>query len=298
MAKENAVAVVERGISIEAVIQNAIDKGVPVETMERLMAMRRELKAEAAKTAYDSAMSAFQAECPTIKKTKAGGKTRGGIVAYYYAPLESIVEQVKVLLQKHGFSYGFDTVTTEGMVKAICIAKHELGHSESTSFEVPLGTKTEIMSATQVTAAAITYAKRYAFCNAFGILTGDEDTDAAPQERMEPYKVTRVTKADEDEAQGKRSSSILTYDYPPHNETNDAHSLDVDKPEPDKDTQIILELLKELGKPAETPRIAKMNVKILTGGLKSGLTWEVGTNNEEVIDALRTLNVERMNHGK
>ena len=34
------------------------------------------------------------------------------------------------------------------------------------------------MSQTQVEAAALTFAKRYAFCNAFGILTGDEDTDA------------------------------------------------------------------------------------------------------------------------
>ena len=36
------------------------------------------------------------------------------------------------------------------------------------------------MSQTQVEAAALTFAKRYAFCNAFGILTGDEDTDAKP----------------------------------------------------------------------------------------------------------------------
>jgi hypothetical protein len=44
---------------------------------------------------------------------------------------------------------------------------------------VPFGNKTDIMSQSQVAAAATTFAKRYAFCNAFGILTGDEDTDAA-----------------------------------------------------------------------------------------------------------------------
>jgi hypothetical protein len=43
---------------------------------------------------------------------------------------------------------------------------------------VPLGNKTQIMSDTQVTAAALTFAKRYAFCNVFGILTGDEDNEA------------------------------------------------------------------------------------------------------------------------
>ena len=46
---------------------------------------------------------------------------------------------------------------------------------------LPLGNKTRIMSQTQVEAAALTFAKRYAFCNAFGILTGDEDTDASPE---------------------------------------------------------------------------------------------------------------------
>ena len=34
------------------------------------------------------------------------------------------------------------------------------------------------MSAPQKFASAMTFAKRYAFCNAFGILTSDEDVDA------------------------------------------------------------------------------------------------------------------------
>ena len=34
------------------------------------------------------------------------------------------------------------------------------------------------MSAQQKVGAALTFAKRYAFCNAFGIMTGDEDNDA------------------------------------------------------------------------------------------------------------------------
>jgi hypothetical protein len=65
-------------------------------------------------------------------------------------------------------------------VKATCMAKHKDGHSEPSSMEVPLGTKTAVMSDTQVVAAALTFAKRYAFCNVFGILTSDEDADAVP----------------------------------------------------------------------------------------------------------------------
>src|SRR5262249_52436437 len=51
-----------------------------------------------------------------------------------------------------------------------CRARHEVG----------CGWRA-IMSQTQVVAAALTFAKRYAFCNAFGILTGNEDTDAQPE---------------------------------------------------------------------------------------------------------------------
>ena len=54
----------------EALIAKAIDKNVPVETMERLLAMRRELKAEWAKEEFDKAMSAFQSDCPIIKKRR------------------------------------------------------------------------------------------------------------------------------------------------------------------------------------------------------------------------------------
>jgi len=162
----------------EMLIAKAIDKNVPVETMERLLVIRRELKAEWAKAEFDKAMSAFQSDCPIIKKTKSV-KTNAGDLAYKYAPLESIVEQVKELLCKHGFSYSVDQPESkQGYIKVAMTVKHSSGHSEVTCLDLPLGNKTSIMSQTQVEAAALTFAKRYAFCNAFGILTGDEDTDA------------------------------------------------------------------------------------------------------------------------
>ena len=166
-------------MSVETLIGQAIDKGVPVETMERLLAMRKELKAEFAKEQFDEAMAKFQGECPIIKKTKAGGEVKAsGKVAYYYAPLDVIVEQVKDTIKENGFSYMVRTETKPDGVKVTVIVKHKAGHSEPTDVEVPLGTRTGVMSASQVTASALTFAKRYAFCNAFGILTGDEDDDA------------------------------------------------------------------------------------------------------------------------
>jgi len=163
--------------SAENLISQAINKGLPVETMERLLAMRKELKMEFAREAFNKDMAKFQRECPTIKKTKEV-RTNSDQIAYRYAPIELIVAQVKDFLNQYGFSYAIKTEMGEGKVKSICIVKHKLGYKEESEMEVPLGNKTGIMSNTQVVAAASTFAKRYAFCNAFGIMTGDDDDDA------------------------------------------------------------------------------------------------------------------------
>lgn len=184
--KTRAIAKVENqalSFNAENLISQAIASKSDVGTMERLLAMRKTLKDEWAKEQFDKAMAAFQSECPIIKKTKTV-RTNKGEDAYSYAPLESIVIQVKPFLEKHGFSYSIQTETGD-KVKATCLAKHKDGWSEPSSMEVPLGTKTQIMSDTQVVAAALTFAKRYAFCNVFGILTGDEDTDALPTSKKD-----------------------------------------------------------------------------------------------------------------
>jgi len=56
---------------VETLIAQAIDKNVPVQTMERLLVMRRELKAEFAKEAFDKAMSEFQAGARQLEKRSA-----------------------------------------------------------------------------------------------------------------------------------------------------------------------------------------------------------------------------------
>lgn len=198
--KSKAVEVAQNDTSAEKLIQQAIAANVPVETLERLLAMRTQIRVEQAKEGFNKAMAAFQAECPTIVKTKEV-KTRSGVVAYRYAPIESIVAQVKRPLKNNGFSYTTQIDLTEKGVKAIIKVTHEQGHSEETSMEVPLGTKTDIMSNSQVTAAASTFAKRYAFCNAFGILTGDEDTDGADFDKSEvdDSVVPTVTYGEEDD---------------------------------------------------------------------------------------------------
>lgn len=164
----------------EILIAQAIDKGVPIDTMERLLVMRRELKAEAAKEAFVREMAAFQAECPVIEKKKAV-KDKHGNVRYSYAPLDVIVKQIQPVLKDHGLSYSVDTVFEADTLIVTCTVTHAEGHSEKSSFRCPID-KEAYMSGPQKVGAAMTFGKRYAFCNAFGIMTGDEDTDAVQEE--------------------------------------------------------------------------------------------------------------------
>lgn len=166
----------KREISPEELIARAIDRNVPIETMERLLAMRTQLKEERAKEEFFKSLASFQEKCPIIPKTKEVG---GSKFNYKYAPLDVIVEVVSPILKKCGFSYNIQACFKDNPPVQIvtCIVHHRAGHSESSEFRAPVDLN-GYMNDIQKHASAMTYAKRYAFCNAFGILTGDEDNDA------------------------------------------------------------------------------------------------------------------------
>lgn len=176
MSENNALTL--KSYTPEALIAQGIQSGLTVETMKELLAMRRELKAEKAKEDFDKAMAQFQSECPVIKKAKkVKFDAQSGGVNYAYAPLDSIVSQVSHLIAKNGFSYSFKIEESPKGIKATCVIKHIAGHSDTSDFTADLS-GTKAMSMAQVTASKATYAKRQAFCNAFGITTGDDDIDA------------------------------------------------------------------------------------------------------------------------
>lgn len=173
---ESVLSVFTPDQDMERLITHAIDKNVAVDTMEKLLAMRRELKAEWAREQYHEALSVFQSQCPIIKKETIV-RNKGGSERYRYAALDSIISQVRELLRANGFNYKTDAAVEGIAVTATCVATHKFGHSEASSFMVPID-KDAFMSAPQQFASALTFAKRYAFCNAFGIQTGDLDDDA------------------------------------------------------------------------------------------------------------------------
>lgn len=163
--------------SVESFISQAINQGLPVETMERLFSLRKEVKAEIAREAFTAALSEFQSACPVIEKTKKVLNKDGQSVRYMFAPIDSIVKQIQKPLGEAQLAYTWEVKNTPGFITAVCTITHALGHKESSEFMIPIDTE-GYMSAPQKYASSLTFAKRYSLCNALGISTGDEDTDA------------------------------------------------------------------------------------------------------------------------
>ncbi len=162
-------------LNFESLISKAVETG-NLEMVDKIMVMRDCQTAKNREIEFRKAMSSFQAECPIIEKDKSV-PDKSGKERYRYAPLGSIYKQVRESIGKYGFSYSVHVEDKEGSMKVVVGVHHVSGHSESSSFTAPIDLSS-YMSQPQKYASAQTFIKRYAFCNAFGILTGDEDTDA------------------------------------------------------------------------------------------------------------------------
>ena len=185
--KKTEQALPKLSIDPEALIVKGIENGLSIEGMQKLLDMRMQLKQEYAKEEFFKALSKFQRACPTIEKKKTVCD-RSGKEMYHYAPIEDIISQVSGQLESNGFSFTFKTAQVSGSLTVTCEAHHCAGHTERTDITVPIGSG-GIMSGVQQIGSATTYAKRYSFCNQFGIMTGDEDNDAVP-EKVETQKQT------------------------------------------------------------------------------------------------------------
>jgi hypothetical protein len=67
---ESSTAISVIPLDAGALLTQAVQQGVPAETMERLLAMRADLQAEQARVEFSRALSAFQADIPAIQKSK------------------------------------------------------------------------------------------------------------------------------------------------------------------------------------------------------------------------------------
>jgi ERF superfamily len=159
---------------IEGVLSLAIEKNVPVETIEKLIAAGKEMQAYYARRAFYTAKAAFQAEMPLITNTKEV-RDRDGKLLYKYSPMPHVVKVAQPLLTKHGFSWAVRSTVIQGAVIATCILTHSEGHTEEYSYTSPFIEGTKLSDQAKVYEGTRTVAKRCAFADALGITCQDEE---------------------------------------------------------------------------------------------------------------------------
>lgn len=162
------------GELMQAVIKSGITEN-SVAIMERLVALKERTDARQAEKDFAVAFNALQADMPVIHASKPV-PNRDGTIRYHFAPFEVIMEQVKPLLMRHGFTVAFSMDFRDGRVIQTCTLTHIGGHSRSNQFMARIGNGPPGSSEAQGDGAASTYAKRFALCNALNIVT-EVDTD-------------------------------------------------------------------------------------------------------------------------
>ena len=161
-----------------ALMQQVIAAGITPESvgvMERLVALDREMKRDAAAVEFAGAFSRLQNALKGFKPTKSVPDKNGG-VRYSYVPYEQIMREVQPLAEREGLSISFSTDFADGRIVQTCTLTHVSGHSKDYKSFVRAGAGPYGASETQADGAAMTYAKRYALCNALNI-TVERDSD-------------------------------------------------------------------------------------------------------------------------
>src|SRR5579884_4210349 len=176
----------------------ALERGAPVDVIERVVALRERLVAASARRAWQQALSRAQAEMPVISRTRTARiQSARGEYSYDYTPIEDVVHVAGPVLTRHGFPGHRDYEFGDAAVTATCYLSHGTGHTECATFRCPVITK-EGGNAAHAVASARTYAARYAFISVAGIVVGGEDDDAAAQ-----------TETQEDREQSERAKTAM-----------------------------------------------------------------------------------------
>ena len=163
-----------------ALIQQAIDKGVDADQLDKLMDLQERWEHGNAKRDFMKAFSDCQGELPRVVRNKENKHTRSR-----YADLETVNSQVLPVITKHGFSLSFGEEDIPNPVENMCrmgaTLRHRGGHSEHYHVDLPTdgsGIKgSSNMTPIHGKGSWSTYAQRYLTCMIFSVTIADYDND-------------------------------------------------------------------------------------------------------------------------
>lgn len=156
-----------------SLLQQAIEKGLDVEQLEKLVGLQERWEENKARKQFFQAFTEFQSKCPEIRKSK---QVKFKETEYKYAPLADITRQIAKTLDDCKLSYRWEIQDDEKTIKVTCLISHIEGHTERTTMTANPDTSGS-KNAIQARGSAIEYMKRYTLIGALGLSTTDTDTD-------------------------------------------------------------------------------------------------------------------------
>lgn len=173
----------------------AADPKVPVEKLERLIAMQERILAVQAKAAFFAAFAQMQGEIPVI--TKRGEIVVEGKVRSTFAKHEDIQRIVRPILTKYGFALRHRNEFVDGgKLKIVGILSHRAGHTEQDEF-VGAADTSGSKNAIQALGSTRQYGMRYTTIALLNIASEDEDDDgvSATGENLPSTHTSQLTPA-------------------------------------------------------------------------------------------------------
>lgn len=191
---------------LAVIIQAARDPSMPVDKLERLFAMQREIQSKDERYLFDEAMRAVQTEMRPVRRDKKG--ERG-----WYASLDNIDAMLSPITLKNGFSlsYGSRPSLIEKHYAITCIVSHTGGHWREYQLDLPADStgpegkpnKTIV----QGVVSTSSYAKRALKQLIFNVTiqNADKDGNPIPSPETQPSNNGPITAA-----QVKRIRDLIT----------------------------------------------------------------------------------------
>jgi hypothetical protein len=165
---------------IEAVQQRIVTGDLPIEVLERLLALRDKELARNAEMDFNDAMNACQAEIKQVVPDEETADKK-----WKWASHVALDKAIRPIYLRHGLSLSFDEGEFLGpdMVQVVCYVSHKSGHTRKYHKNIPADGKGakggDVMTKADAVGAADTRGIRYLIKKIFNIPVGD-DEDAGP----------------------------------------------------------------------------------------------------------------------
>ena len=180
MIQEHDAKLAAQSMTPMDLLQMAVQKGVDVDQLTKLMELQERYQANQARAAYNEAMAKFKAHPPQIVKNK---HVQFGNTDYWHTTLDSLCDSVIKALSDVGIVHHWNTAQNGPEIAVTCVLTHELGHSEGTTLKASPDTSGS-KNAIQAIGSAVKYLQRYTLMSATGLADGLPDDDGASADSM------------------------------------------------------------------------------------------------------------------